>query len=201
MRLRKKKIIVPRDVRQKARKPVYEGLVTLVIGLVIAYVIVDYIYDGLMIGNFGFGNLSTTVALIFFVPFWISGIPFRYIDSDWYGEIIKIDSTNNVPKRMEERTVVPTNVIALIKTETGKLYERNIYYEGDNFNGDRQRVYAVGDRVIHVCRTDYLFPLRYGNDDRPTVCVICGTKFPVGTKKCGYCNTSLEIRLGKERAK
>lgn len=199
--MKRQKIIVPKSVRKKARKQVYERLITLFIGLFIAYLIVDYVYDGLLKGNFGFGNLSTTVALIFFIPFWISGIPFRVVDRDWCGEIIKIDSTDDEPQRMEHKAEVPTNVIALIKTEKGKLYEKNICCEGDLLNGDRQRVYSVGDRVIHVCRTDYLFPVREEKDDRPIVCVICGTKFPVGTKQCGFCSASLDIRIGKESGK
>lgn len=198
--MKRQRLIVPKDVRKKARKQVYERLVILIIGLVVAYVIVDYIYPGLSSDtNFGFGNLSTTIAVIFVIPFLISGIPFRVIDRDYFGEIIRIDITNNKTKWMGYHTVSYTRRMALIKTKEGKLYEKDIEYKGDIYSGDTQQIYSVGDKVIHVRRTDHLYPVREGKDDRPVVCVICGTTAQVGRKKCGCCGASLEISIAKER--
>ncbi|MBR6676638.1 MAG: hypothetical protein IKL24_04830 [Clostridia bacterium] len=138
MIVKRQRLIVPKDVRRKARKQVYERLVILLIGLIIAYVIVDYIYPGLLDTNFGIGNLSTTIAVIFVIPFLISGIPFRIIDRDWWGEIIRIDTTHNKTKWMGYHTTVSSRRIALIKTKEGKLYEKDIQYEGDKHCGDTQ---------------------------------------------------------------
>lgn len=188
-----KKLIVPKSVRKRARSIVYERIVRLIIYLLLAYIIIDFIYSGLQKTNFG--NLSTTVFFLLIIPFWISGVPMKLIDRDWYGEIIKIELENNDPYKIDNHSQAPVSVKALVKTSDGKLYEKEIYDEGEYFSGERDNVYRVGDKVLHVRWTDYLSPVRSCNTSRPTACVICGCKSPTSERVCRSCGCSMDIKV------
>ncbi len=188
-----KKVIVPKDIRKKARRTLYSRITTLAVLLIISYVIIDYIYAGLQTTDFR--NISGTLFALLFVPFWISGVPMKLIDRDWYGEIIKIELENNDPREIDNNSVAPVSLKALIRTSDGKLYEKEIYDEGEYFFGERERVYKKGDKVLHVRWTDYIMPVRTKADSRPTACVICGNKSPKESKSCRCCGASLDIKV------
>ena len=188
-----KKVIVPKDVRKRARRTLYSRLANLAFLLTFAYVIIDYIYEGLKTTNFG--NLSATIFLILIVPFWISGVPIKLMEPDWYGKIIMTELENNDPAKVDNHSVPPISVKVLVRTSDGKLYEREVFDEGEFFYGERERVYKEGDRVVHVRWTDYLMPVRDEKDDRPVACVICGNKSKKGSKSCRCCGSSLCIKV------
>ena len=72
-----KKIIVPKSVRKRARREVYERFVKLFLYMIPAYIIFDYTYSGLKTTDFG--NLSTSVAVLFVIPFVLAGVPMKLI--------------------------------------------------------------------------------------------------------------------------
>ena len=188
-----KKVTVPRDIRRKARRTLYSRLIRLAFYLLISYVIIDYIYEGLQTTDFR--NISGTLFALLIVPFWISGVPMKLIDRDWYGEIIKIELENNDPREIDNNSVAPISLTALIRTSDGKLYEKEIFDEGEYFFGERERVYKKGDKVVHVRWADYLMPVRSEADSRPTACVICGYKSPKESKCCRSCGASMNIKV------
>lgn len=194
-----KKLIVPKSVRKRARRVVYERILKLIAYLLLAYIVIDFIYAGLKTTNFG--NLSTTVFFLLFIPFWVSGVPMKLIDRDWYGEIIKIELENNDPYKVDNHSKAPVSVKALIRSSNGKLYEKEIFDEGEYFSGERDNVYKVGDKVVHVRWTDYLSPVRRPESLRPTACVICGHKSPAWEKTCRDCGCSLEIKITEASGK
>jgi len=190
--VKKRKITVPKAVRKKARRVVYERIGKLFAYLAVAWILLDYTYSGLTTTNFG--NLSASIFVLLLIPFWASGVPAKLIDRDWCGEIIKLELKNNDPEKIDNHSKAPIKQTALCKSEDGKLYEVEIFDEGEYFFGERENVYKVGDRVIHVKWTEYLYPVRKNEDDRPVACVICGIKSPCTEKTCRSCQSSLEIR-------
>ena len=126
----------------------------------------------------------------------------KLIDRDWYGEIIKLTLKNNDRYKVESGKVPAVKVTALVRTSDGKLYEREIFDEGDYFS-ERERLYKESDKVVHVRWTDYLVPIRTAADDSPTVCAICGSRSPADAGKCSSCGCSMDIRVtdvkGKKR--
>lgn len=188
-----KKITVPKEIRKQGRKMVYSRVIRLIFYLILAYIVADYIYDGLKTTNFG--NLSATIFFIVLIPFWVSGVPLKLIDKDWYGEIIRIDLKNSKPEKIDTHEQPPVTLTALVKTEDGKLYERPIYDEGEYFYGERENVYKVGDKVVHIRWTHYLSPVRTKADERPIACFICGCKSAPGTKICRSCSSPLEVEF------
>ena len=134
-----KKITVPKEIRKQGRKMVYSRVIRLIFYLILAYIVADYIYDGLKTTNFG--NLSATIFFIVLIPFWVSGVPLKLIDKDWYGEIIRIDLKNSKPEKIDTHEQPPVTLTALVKTEDGKLYERPIYDEGNIFTA-KEKTYT-----------------------------------------------------------
>lgn len=187
------KIYAPPSVRRYARKCTAVRFVKLFCYLLVAYIIVDYIYADLK--NTNFGNLSTTVFFIYFVPFVLSGIPMKLFDRDWYGEIIKLELKNNPPEKIDNHSMMPIKQKALIRSRDGKLYEWKIFDEGEYFYGEREHVYNIGDSVIHVRGTDYITPIIKEGEKSPIVCVVCGNKSQNGTEFCRHCGYPLGVRL------
>lgn len=193
-----KKLIVPPSVRRQGRKMAAGRIVKLLVYLYLAYIVVEYTYSGLKTTSFG--NLSTTLFFTLIIPFIASGVPMKLIDRDWYGEIIKLELENNDPAKIDNHAKPAVSQTALVKAQDGKLYEVEIFDEGEYFSGQRERVYHVGDKVLHVRWTEYLMPVREKGCKRPTACVVCGFKSPVGTQVCRSCKCSMDIRVVNERA-
>lgn len=189
-----KKIAVPKSLRKLAlirilkRLPVFL-MVMWMVDCVAEYISLSIYYSA---GN-NMGNLSTVWMFLYALPFLISGIPLKLIDHDWYGEIISLDITNN--EKINDAQKAAITQTALIKLPNGKLKSHKIYDEGELFYANRERVYDVGDKVIHVYGTEYLMPIRTLKKDHPIVCVVCGFKSPYETKTCSQCGNSLEISL------
>ena len=191
-----KKVIVPKTVKRKVRTSIILRFARLILSLGISYVILDYFYEGLKEAELG--NASTVVFVLLVVPFWACGVPAKLIDRSYYGEIIKIELENinmldKVEKYDHNRSGV--RVKALVRASDGKLYEHEVFDEGEYFWGERTRVYEVGDKVIHAYGTKYLAPQRTPAKPKSLACVWCGTKSPYETKVCRDCGCSLEFEI------
>lgn len=189
-----KKIIVPKSLRKRAIINALKRLPKFLIIMWMVDCVVEYISLSIFYaaGN-NMGNLSTVFVLLYSLPFLISGIPLKLIDSDWYGEIISIELTNE-PKTNQAQKASITQT-ALIKMPNGRLKTHKIYDEGELFYGNRVKVYNVHDTVIHVYGMDYLTPIRTLRKDLPIVCVACGYKSSCETKICSHCGNSMEVHL------
>ena len=195
-----KKVIVPKSVKKKVAGTIVLRFVKLLFALGISYVILDYFYEGLLEAEMG--NASTVVFLLLIVPFWACGIPAKLIDRSYYGEIINIElenieNLNKVQRYDYNRSGV--RVKALVRASDGKLYEHELFDEGEYFYGERARVYEVGDKVIHAYGTKYLAPVRSPAKQKSLTCVWCGTKSPYGTDTCRDCGCSLEFEIIKTK--
>ncbi len=187
-----KKIIVPKDIRKKAVLKMVTRFVLMLILMIPAYIVADYAIRS-MYEDANFGNISFTLAFIYVMPFIFSGFPRKLFDSDWYGEIISFEIKN--ARRKDNAGAAGIKETALIKSPTGKLYNVRIYDDGELYHGRRQRIYNVGDKVIHVYGMDYITPIRHESSNSPVVCVFCGNKSPNGTEICRHCGCSLEVKV------
>ncbi len=191
-----KKITVPKSVRKQAVLRMLKRFLLLLVYLIPTYFIADYASKA-MYKDANFGNISFTFAFIYAIPFLASGIPLKLFDRDWYGEILSFEIKNAKDRDIDvlNRRKAPITETALIKAQSGKLYKVPIYDDGELFYGNREKVYRVGDKVIHIYGTDYITPHHHETSDRPIVCVVCGHKSPNGTKNCRHCGVSLEIKV------
>ena len=190
-----KKIIVPKSLRKTVFIRILKKFMILLIGLWIADCFAEYVYLYTIEESRNMGNLSFSLVILYVIPFLISGIPLKLIDSDWYGEIILIEVVK--PKRWDIDSFKKNEFAlnALIKTQTGKLKSFRIIDEGEIFYGNRENVYKVGDKVLHIYGTNFITPVRKLDKHKPIVCVECGTKNEYGTKICRACGSSMEILL------
>lgn len=195
-----KKVEVPKSVKAKVSREIAKRFIWLLVLLVIAFVIADWMAaDNVENLNFKSAGPLTMTVIIYVLPFIISGVPLKLIDKSWYGKIISIE-TESVKDRNSGSEPVDRNHFlkqtALIKTSKGKLYEKKIYDEGTLLHENGGEVYSVGDTVAHIYGTDYLVPIRDKNDTKKcVVCAYCGCKSPGGTTECHNCGCSTEISL------
>lgn len=187
-----KKIIVPKDLRKKAAIGVLWRLIKLAIALAVTFVFIDMVYHSL--SETDVGNVSGTIFVVIIIPFIICGVPMKLIERDWYGEIIGFETKNNEKQTFDKRDNIDGYELhALVREPNGILHTCRIYDDGHN-HYDQEKVYRVGEKVVHVYGMKYLMPVRE-NSEQSTACVYCGFKAPVGTKVCGECGCSMDIRI------
>ena len=193
-----KKIIVPKYLRKKALFRILKRLPIFILVMWMVDCVVEYISLSIYTasGN-NIGNISTVFAFLYCIPFLVSGIPLKLIDSDWYGEIILFDVKNNKKNSAGDGAGITQE--AMIELPNGKLKTVKIYDEGELFYGNREKVYNVHDKVIHVYGMDYLMPVRTLHKELPTVCVVCGCKNPCEDKVCKDCGAPLDIVLADKK--
>ena len=186
----KKRIIVPRDLRKKAALGILWKVIKFAIALYITYVFIDLIYQSL--SKTDIGNVSGTVFVILVIPFIYCRFPMNLIDRDWYGEVIGFETKNNEYSLFDKRDKIdPFEIHAIIRETGGKLHMCRIYDEGQS-NTNCEKLYRVGEKVVHIYGMEYLVPIRE-NKNLSTLCAYCGSKHPVGTKLCSECGCSMEI--------
>ena len=153
----------------------------------------------------GYKDLKIIFYTIFFtIPFIITGIPFKIIDTSWSGTVTdikiieKLDTTSN-PKYIY--TFPKQNLTLYIKTDKGKEVKYTILslsshakpgYEikkkGDIYYHEHE--ISIGDRVHKYYGYKHLF-VSYKKPQQTKYCICCGVKNSINEINCWHCKSVL----------
>jgi len=148
---------------------------------------------------------------VMLIPFLITGAPFSFIDSTWYGEIVRVDieeaaeATNEAKPRLygaiySVLTIKKNNgrlIVKEIKQSSFSMY-KNLWgassgiavsakeRKNEHFSDD----YKVGDRVFHLYGTYGVVVLPRENSERVR-CAVCGEHNEVENSVCRQCGHTL----------
>ena len=185
-----KKISVPKQIRKIAAIRILERFLLLAVLLLVAYVFADYVIKNIY-EEANFGNYSFTLFFIYIIPFWLSKIPKKLFDRDWYGEILSFETNNHEFKFFDGKDKREKfSLHALIKEPNGKLHTHRI---------NKEKLFKPGDKVIHVYGMDYITPIRTPSNPGKIVCVCCGGDNETELKHCRYCACTLDVKLVDEK--
>ena len=151
----------------------------------------------------------TSLKIMFYmivlcVPFLITGIPFKLIDTSWSGTITAVKIRESLGTTSNPRYVYvypKEDLILTIRRDDGKEIKQTVLSLAEKFepgqdgtpNGKvfyHTHKYNLGDRVYkyYGFKHLYLIPTDYQNSK---ICICCGSQNKIEAKSCWYCNSEL----------
>lgn len=133
-------------------------------------------------------------VLIMIIPFAITGVPYKLIDTTYYGKIKKVDidtTTDNDCsfKPTREHLYLKNTIYLTIEKPNGKLIYKKAY-SGKARLQQHLNTYQVGDLVFHLYGTKQVVVLP--DKIATTVqCPICGSSNAIESDNCRNCKHSL----------
>ena len=139
--------------------------------------------------NVGLKILCYIITLL--IPFRISGVPAKLIDSTWRGQVtdINVDLTtdSDSPSKPTRETLYTKRTVYLtVVTPEGKTVRHKVYSGPD----DVSVVWHIGDSVFHLYGTDKVVVLPDGKSDT-VACPVCGSSESAHAEHCTGCGHTL----------
>ena len=141
---------------------------------------------------------ASCYIVVMLIPFVITGVPHKLIDSSYYGTVKKVDivtTTDNDSsfKPTREHLYLKNTIYLSIEQPDGKLIYKKAY-SGKARLQQNINTYNEGDLVFHLYGTNTVVVLPDSNDS--TVhCVVCGFSNNIEDDKCRDCGYSLVKRI------
>lgn len=143
-------------------------------------------------------------VIVLCVPFLITGIPFKLIDTSWSGTVIDLKIEENLGTSSNPKYIYThkkENLILIIKKDNEKIVRYTALSLTDKhkeLNGStpigkvyyHEHKYSIGDRVhkYYGFRHLYFIPQHdYVTKD----CIVCGSKNNMDDSACWYCDSEL----------
>lgn len=132
--------------------------------------------------------------VVMLIPFAITGVPHKLIDSTYYGTIKKVDivtTTDNDSsvKPTREHLYLKNTIYLSIEQPNGKLIYKKAY-SGKARLQQNINAYNEGDLVFHLYGTNTVVVLPNSNDTR-VCCCVCGDDNKITDCTCRSCGHSL----------
>ena len=190
-------MILPKDLQTYCRKRILKRVVPCII-LVSLFATILIIWGDVIFNtdNKSFQNSCYIITML--LPFVITGVPYKLLDSTYYGTIRKInivatiDNDSSV-KPTREHLYWRNTVYLSVERPDGKLLYRKAHSvkaeEMQNVN-----TYKEGDSVFHLYGTNIVVVLPDSNNGT-IQCSVCGSSNNIENDKCRDCGHSLVKRI------
>lgn len=181
---------LPRDLKSYTRNFILKKLLVLAALLAVFGTILFFLGGRIFnFDNVGLKILCYIITLL--IPFRISGVPAKLIDSTWRGQItdINVDLTtdSDSPSKPTRETLYTKRTVYLtVVTPEGKTVRHKVYSGPDDVSGG----WHVGDSVFHLYGTDKVVVLPDGKSDT-VACPVCGSSESAHAEHCTGCGHTL----------
>ena len=181
---------LPQDLQKYIRSRILKRLSVLIILIAaigtLLFFLGDRIFD---FENTGLKILCYAVTLL--IPFWLSGVPAKLIDSTWSGKIVDINTelttgSESSVKPSQETLYTQRNVYLTVVTPDGRTVRRRVYSGRD----DTSSLWHIGDTVFHLYGTDQTVVIPRGAAASVS-CPVCGRSCDVNDVRCTGCDHTL----------
>ena len=190
-------MILPKDLKTYCRKSFLKRVIPCII-LASVFATVLILWGNIIFSTDNKSFQALCYILVMLVPFAVTGVPHKLIDSTYYGTVKKVDvitteDSNSSVKPTREQMYLKNTVYLSIERPDGKLIYKKVY------SGKAQlqlhiNTYNEGDLVFHLYGSDSVIILPKPNDS--TVhCAVCGYSNSIENDKCRNCNHSLIKRF------
>lgn len=186
-------MILPKDLQQYCRKRILKRVIPCII-LISVFATILILWGNVIFNtdNKAFQTLCYIVVML--IPFVITGVPHKLIDSTYYGTVKKVDivtTTDNDSsvKPTRENLYLKNTIYLSIEKPDGKLIYKKAY-SGKVRLQQNINTYNEGDLVFHLYGTNTVVVLPDSNDSA-VHCAVCGSSNNTEDDKCRDCNHSL----------
>ncbi len=184
---------VPRDLKSYCVKKILIRVILCVL-LLAAFLTVILLWGDLIFNTDREGFKSSCYIGILLLPFIITGVPYKLIDSTWYGTVKRVDvktTADNASsvKPSLEHLYLKNTVYLLVEKPNGKtIYKKAC--SGHFRHHGLLDVYREGDTVFHLYGTNNVIILPKPTDTTVR-CPVCATPNPIENDTCFSCHRSL----------
>ncbi len=184
-------IQLPENLRKYVRKSVLKRIAVLV-ALEVLVAAVLYMWGETLFHSLNREIRISFCVLLLLLPFLISGVPFKMLDTSYRGTVVKVKVETTVDnasaaKPTREYLYQKNTVLLLIRRDDGESILKKVY-EG---KADRQEIletYKEGDEVFHLYGTKHIISVPEAADTQ-VCCAVCGNTNSTENetcRKCGY---------------
>lgn len=132
--------------------------------------------------------------LVLLIPFAITGVPFKLIDSTYCGTVKKVDvvtTTDNQSsvKPSLEQSYLKNTIYLTVEKPDGKCICKKVY-SGKASLQQNINTYREGDKVFHLYGTNTVIRLPDASDTTVS-CTVCASSNETQKDLCRHCGHSL----------
>ena len=188
---------LPKDLQKYSRKRVLKRVIPCII-LVAVFAAILILWGNVIFNTDNKAFRISCYIVVMLMPFIITGVPHKLIDSTYYGAVKKVDifttpDSSSSIKPTWEHLYHKNTIYLRIERPDGKLIYKKAYV-GKARLQQNINTYNEGDSVFHLYGSNAVVVLPESND---TVihCAVCGSSNNIADDKCRDCNHTLIKRI------
>ena len=184
---------LPKDLMSYCRKRILIRVVPCLI-LFILFATILALWGDILINTDVLEFKISCYVLIMIIPFAITGVPHKLIDTTYYGKVRKVDiittpDNDSSFKPTREHIYLKNTIYLSIEQPNGKIVYKNVY-SGKARLQQNLNTYHEGDFVFHLYGTKQVIVMPQATNT-DVQCSICGTSNPLESDNCRNCKHSL----------
>ena len=184
---------LPKDLQIYCRNRILKRVIPCII-LISVFATILALWGNVIFNTDNKAFQTSCYVVVMLIPFIITGVPHKLIDSTYYGTVKKIDivtTTDNDSsvKPTREHLCLKNTIYLSIERSDGKLIYKKVY-SGKARLQQSINTYNEGDLVFHLYGTNTVVVLP-DSKDGTVVCPICGDSNIIDNDTCRSCGHSL----------
>ena len=184
---------LPKDLQKYCRKRILKRAIPCMI-LISIFATILALCGNIIFGTDNKAFQTSCYIVIMLIPFVITGVPHKLIDSTYYGTVKKVDivttmDNDSAVKPTREHLYLKNTIYLSVEQPDGKLIYKKAYSEKARLQ-QNINAYNEGDRVFHLYGTNHVVVLPDANDSS-VHCSVCGSSNYIADDKCRDCGHSL----------
>ena len=190
-------MILPKDLQKYCRKRFLKQVIPCII-LISVFATILGLWGNIIFNTDNKTFQASCYIIVMLIPFAITGIPHKLIDSTYYGKVKKVDivtTTDNDSsiKPTREHLYLKNTIYLSIERPDGKLIYKKVY-SGKAILQQNIHTYNEGDWVFHLYGTNTVVIIPDSHDSI-VHCAVCNSSNSIENDKCRHCNHSLIKRI------
>ncbi len=188
---------LPKDLQTYYRNRILKRVIPCII-LISVFATILILWGNVIFNTDNKAFQTSCYFVVMLIPFAITGVPHKLIDSTYYGTVKKVDivtTTDNDSsvKPTREHLYLKNTIYLSIERPDGKLIYKKAY-SGKARLQQNINTYNEGDLVFHLYGTNTVVAL---SESKDTIihCAVCGSSNNIADDKCRDCNHSLIKRI------
>ena len=184
---------LPKDLSAYCKKRILIRLISC-IALLCGFSAILILWGDILINTDILEFKISCYIVIMLIPFAMTGVPSKLIDTTYYGRITKVDIVTTTDndcsfKPTREHLYLKNTIYLHIEKNNGKIAYKKVY-SGKARLQQNLNTYQVGDTVFHLYGTKYVIVLPQATDTTVN-CPVCGSSNSIEDTMCRQCNHSL----------
>ena len=184
---------LPKDLQIYCRNRILKRVIPCII-LIFVFATILALWGSVIFNTDNKAFQTSCYIIVMLIPFAITGVPHKLIDSTYYGTVKKVDivtTTDNDSsvKPTREHLYLKNTIYLSIEQPDGKLIYKKAY-SGKARLQQNINAYNEGDLVFHLYGTNTVVVLPDANDSS-VHCSVCGSSNNIENDQCRDCGHSL----------